>query len=74
MKPRKKVKEQKERKNRQPKKLTGRDGVLTNSEQDKLLERKGEKKKEKKFRFRNNEVSVLVVLVLLLQHPVMVLV
>jgi hypothetical protein len=48
MKPRKKEKEEKERKerlkNRGPKKSTERDGLLTNSEEDKHLENKREKK------------------------------
>jgi hypothetical protein len=43
MKPRKKEKKEK---NREPKKSTGRDGVLTNSEQVKHLERKKKKKKK----------------------------
>jgi hypothetical protein len=37
MKPRKKEKEEKEIKNREPKKSTGKDGVISNSEQDKHL-------------------------------------
>jgi hypothetical protein len=44
MKPRKK---QKEEKYREPKKSTGRDGVLTNREQEKHLERKKKMKKKK---------------------------
>jgi hypothetical protein len=46
MKQRKKETEEKERKNKETKKSTGRDGVLNNSKQDKHLERK-QKKKEK---------------------------
>jgi hypothetical protein len=49
MKPRKKEKKEK---NREPKKSTGRDGVLTNSEQVKHLERKKKKKKEKKIQVK----------------------
>jgi hypothetical protein len=59
-------------KNREPKKSIRRDGGLTNSEQDKHLERK--RKEKQNFRFRNNGVSILVVLVLLFKHPVLVLV
>jgi hypothetical protein len=55
---------------REPKKLTGRDGVLTYNELNKHLERK--RKKKTYSRFMNSEVSVLLVLVLLLQHPVLV--
>jgi hypothetical protein len=57
------------KKNREPKKSTGRDGGVTNIEQDKHLERK----RKKKSKFRNNGISVLVVLVLLFQYPVLLL-
>jgi hypothetical protein len=45
MKPTMKKKEEKEKQNTEPKKSTGRDGVLTNSEHDKHLEGKRKKKK-----------------------------
>jgi hypothetical protein len=71
-------KEKKKEKNRELKKLTGRDIVLISSELTKHLERKRKKKKEEKKktnpRFRCNKVSGSIVLVLLLQHPVLVLV
>jgi hypothetical protein len=54
------TKQRKREREREPKKLTGRDDGQTNT--------------FKKFRFRNKRISVLVVLVLLLQHPVLVLV
>jgi hypothetical protein len=45
------------KRNREPEKSTGRDGVLTNSEQDTHLEKK--EKRKKIFRFRNNRISSL---------------